>query len=160
MTEDESRETVEILSHYMSPRESRAFALAMWQRIGEKTNNPSVRDTLESILKLAEQDTSPPVPPGVYAKWLSVFAVHWFVALANAVSAVVVVFCALTPYSIPEWSIAFPVVTFVVWTIFSRIYDCPLTRMENKIRIKYGLLPMKSFLKFYLIGPLRGAWHP
>ena len=160
MTADESRETVAIMLNYLSPRESRALALALWHRVGEKTENSSVRETLEAILKISSAQDLPPLPFRVYAGWLVVFVTHWAIALGNLSAAVWLVVCTVSPLAVPDWAIALPVVTFVVWTITSRTYDCPLSVFEDRYRSYFGLPPLKAFLSHYLVRPLRRAFTP
>lgn len=159
MTEEESRKSVAISGRYMSPRQAHAFASDMWHEVGEASDNPSVRDTLKSFFDLTSGDELPPIPTGIYLAWIGLFAAHWVVAVCNVAAAVVLIFCSVAGDRTPGWAIAFPAVTFVVWSSLSRNYDCPLTRAEDSLRSKHGLPPVNAFLKHYLVDPLRRAWR-
>lgn len=158
MTTEESRETVQIMLRYLSPREARALSLALWQSVGEKTENSSVRETLEAIMKLAESQQLPLARKHVYVGWFLIFLSHWLIALGNFAAAIWLIVCAVTPLSAPDWAIALPLTTFVCWTIVSRKYDCPLSTLEDKYRVYFGFPPIRAFLAAYLVRPLRRAW--
>ena len=158
MTTEESRATVEIMLRYLSPREARAWALDMWHEVGEKTDNSSVRETLDSIRQLAESQQLPNLAKRIYAGWLIVFVTHWAIALGNLAGCSWLLVCAVTSFEAPDWAVALPLATFVVWTLSSRAYDCPLTVLEDKYRGHYGLPSVKAFLGHYLVRPIRRAW--
>jgi hypothetical protein len=160
MTSDESKQTISILLKYMSPHEVRAFVIELWREVGSKSENSSVRDTLQELVFHTESQKLPPLPCRVYFAWFFIFLFHWLVALANLASACVMLVCAVTPLVLPEWAIACPLITFVVWTTTSRKYDCPLTIAEDAVRQYYGLPAIKAFLGSYLVRPLRRAWTP
>ncbi len=66
--------------------------------------------------------------------------IHFIIALTNTIAMVVLVIYA-------PWYIWCPVNTILVATTTKQDYSCILTRIENKLRAKDGLPPLKSFLE-------------
>ena len=51
----------------------------------------------------------------------------------------------------PPW-VSLPLVGWIMYLGFSRVLDCPYTRLENYLRRKLGLPEIKTFLKHYYLG--------
>jgi hypothetical protein len=50
----------------------------------------------------------------------------------------------------PPW-VSLPLLAWIMYLGFSRILDCPYTRLENWIRRKIGLPEIKTFIKHYYL---------
>ena len=48
----------------------------------------------------------------------------------------------------PPW-VSLPLAGWIMYLGFSRVLDCPYTRLENYLRRKLGLPEIKTFLKHY-----------
>lgn len=81
---------------------------------------------------------------------VAVVIFHWLVIFGN-VSA----FFVLPFYS--PWYIALPIMSYIGLLTFSRVLDCPITKLENIIRKRMGLPEITGFLKQYLFKPLKRA---
>jgi hypothetical protein len=78
---------------------------------------------------------------------------HMLVVLGNLASLFALPFVA-------PWYVAFPCCSFVVLVSFSREIVCPLTRLENGLRQKLNLPPIKGFISHYLVKPARKLLAP
>ena len=77
-----------------------------------------------------------------------VIIVHFIVIIGNIISFVILPIFA-------HWYEALPLCSFILWISTSNVVDCPLTKLENKIRRKLNLREIRGFIGFYLIIPLR-----
>ena len=75
--------------------------------------------------------------------WVLLVAAHLAIILINTAS-----FFALIVLA--PWYIAMPCCTMIVRVLFSQVL-CPLTVVENKMRVKLGLPPIDRFVSHYLI---------
>jgi hypothetical protein len=78
---------------------------------------------------------------------------HWFVVLGNFAAFFILIYNGFHPSQTIPWFVALPLCTFIAVISFSRVLDCPLTAMENKLRKQVGLPPIKAFIKHYFIKP-------
>lgn len=155
-TPEESRVIVDTMLQHLSPEAAAEISEQLWDRVGRHTENASVRVTLEMIRdRVIQLRQPPPVPPLARMFLVSVVGLHFVTIVANLVSACLLVVYGLAGWTVPTWSIAFPVVTLTVWMTVSRYYDCPLTRIEDAIRERYNRQPVKAFLKHYVVDPIR-----
>ena len=83
----------------------------------------------------------------LYCLLLLVIAGHWAVVIMNIAAFILLAF--VTP-----WYIASPLMTFIAFITFNKI-DCPVTRLENSIRVKLGLRPIHTFIGHYLVKPFK-----
>mgnify|MGYP003352601876 CR=1 FL=1 len=67
---------------------------------------------------------------------------HVYVVIGNLLAFFIV------PFLCP-WYVALPICSLIVTLSFGRGSDCPLTRLENKIRKNIGLRRIKGFIKHY-----------
>jgi hypothetical protein len=86
-------------------------------------------------------------------KLIIIVLLHWALVFANLSSFFILAYQGLTPSQNPPWYIAAPLCTFIVIVTFSKVLDCPLTRLENKIRKRLGKNKIGGFIKHYLIRP-------
>lgn len=78
-----------------------------------------------------------------YCSLLLVVFIHYLVVVGNVVS------CFVVPFIFP-WYVAVSIISGVVSLLTTR-NPCPLTIMENKLREKLGMKPIKGFIKAYII---------
>jgi len=79
-----------------------------------------------------------------------------FYSLVAAHMAILVANCAailLLPFVSP-WYVAVPVISLLVNLMFSAV-ECPLTKLENRLRRRLDMPPIKYFVGHYIIWPLR-----
>ena len=83
-----------------------------------------------------------------YMKALLAFVVmsHWAVIVGNVVAFAILPFYA-------SWYVALPLMSYIGLLTFSRVLDCPLTKLENKFRRSMGLTEVKGFVSYYAIKP-------
>lgn len=77
-----------------------------------------------------------------YLLYLTV-AVHFIAVVGNLASVVY-----LLIYS--PWYICFPAITFIV-DLGVNNWKCPLTMLENSIRIKLGMPVIRGFIGYYIL---------
>ena len=58
--------------------------------------------------------------------------------------------CFVLPFLEPPW-ISLPLCSFLILVSCSRD-QCPLTRLENKLRRKLGMTPIRGFIGHYILG--------
>lgn len=61
-------------------------------------------------------------------------------------------FCVL-PFK-ADWFFAAPLCTFLGLLLFSKSFQCPLTALENNLRNKLSLKPIKTFVGHYFFKPI------
>lgn len=94
-----------------------------------------------------------PRQPLLHIKLTLWVLLHWCVVIGNFLAFFILIAQGLNPEQIIPWYVALPLCTFIGVVSFSRVLDCPLTAMENKLRAKAGLPPIKAFIKHYFIRP-------
>lgn len=72
---------------------------------------------------------------------------HALVIVGNIVSIFVLPFCA-------PWYVALPIISLLINLMFGPT-DCPLTRLENRVRRRVGMKEIKYFVGHYFIWPLK-----
>jgi len=94
-----------------------------------------------------------PRSPLKYFKLTLWVVLHWFVVLGNFFAFFILAYQGFHPDQITPWYVSLPLCTFIAVISFSRVLDCPLTAMENKMRAQVGLPPIKAFIKHYFLKP-------
>ena len=106
---------------------------------------------------MEEQENRPvgflPFRPIKYFKLTLWVALHWFVVLGNFFAFFILAYQGFHPDQTIPWYVSLPLCTFIAVISFSRVLDCPLTAMENKMRRDLGLPPIKAFIKHYFLKP-------
>jgi hypothetical protein len=72
---------------------------------------------------------------------------HAVVIVGNIVSIFILPFFA-------PWYIALPIITLLINLMFGAT-DCPLTRLENRVRRRLGMKEIKYFVGHYFVWPLK-----
>jgi hypothetical protein len=87
---------------------------------------------------------------------VSIVGIHYAFVFLNIASLVILPFVTLSG-TVPFY-ISVPIMTWIGNLILAPPSQCPLTRIENKIRERLGLLPIRGFIKHYFINPFRWMW--
>ena len=87
-----------------------------------------------------------------HLKLLIVVLLHWAVVIGNFCAFFILAFQGFTPYGLP-WYVCLPLCSFIALISFSRVLDCPMTRYENKMRVKLGKPTIKGFIGHYFLKP-------
>lgn len=93
-----------------------------------------------------------PTNPLKHLKLLIVVLLHWAVVIGNFCAFFILAFQGFTPYGFP-WYVCLPLCSFIALISFSRVLDCPMTRYENKMRVKLGKPAIKGFIGHYFLKP-------
>lgn len=83
----------------------------------------------------------------MYAALWSLVVFHTLVIVGNIFSFFILPF--VTP-----WYIAIPIMSYLL-SILTLPTPCPLTKLEDHIRIHLGMPPIKHFVGFYFVWPLK-----
>ena len=155
-TQQEADTIVRTMLEHLPPEQVVAVASKLWERVGSGTANQSVRDTMLMLKDAVERAMAPPPIP-LLGKMLIVPVVlsHWCVILGNCASCIAVLGAMVWGYTVPTWSLAFPIATLILWMMTSRNWDCPLTKIEDRIRRHYKRKPTVAFLRHYVVNPIR-----
>jgi hypothetical protein len=86
-------------------------------------------------------------------KLIIVVLTHWAIVFGNFAAFFILAYNGLSPAQNPPWYIALPLCTFIGLVSMSRVLDCPITALENKIRKRLGKPKIGGFIKHYLIKP-------
>ena len=93
-----------------------------------------------------------PTNPLKHIKLLIVVLLHWMVVIGNFCAFFILAYQGLTPNGMP-WYVCLPLCSFIALISFSRVLDCPMTRYENKMRVKLGKPTIKGFIGHYFLKP-------
>ena len=79
-------------------------------------------------------------------------AFHAYIAISNVLAFFVV------PVLAP-WYVSIPIMSLILLLTFSKVIDCPLTNLENRLRQGLGLKRIGGFMGYYLLKPWRRLWQ-
>jgi hypothetical protein len=82
-----------------------------------------------------------------YRIWLSIIIVSHHIALLGIISSV-----PLLILNEPIW-ISLPLSAWIMHLSFSRVLECPYTRIENYLRRKLGMEEISTFISHYYKKP-------
>tara|TARA_R110000824_G_scaffold96786_1_gene231488 strand:+ start:2158 stop:2439 length:282 start_codon:yes stop_codon:yes gene_type:complete len=83
---------------------------------------------------------------------LAIQAVHWIYLILCGASAVLVVLLE------PFW-VSVPITGWIMYLAFSRVLDCPWTRLENHYRSRTGHPEIKTFIGHNIVKPYKKRKH-
>ena len=78
---------------------------------------------------------------------------HWMFLIICSVSSIMII-NALINGNEPFW-ICLPLLSWIGYLAFSRVLDCPWTRLENYYRSKCGHPEIKTFIGHNIVKPIR-----
>ena len=145
-SQQEAFSIVEILDEYLDEGQARELTARLEQEIGQKTDNDSLKVSLEMLKALYSKK---PMRRDQLKKLLLylVAVFHMFVIAVN-VSAFFVL-----PFLYPLW-VWMPLNSFILTVTFTREI-CPLTRLENKLRTSLGMNRIGGFIGHYFLKPVK-----
>ena len=145
-SQQEAFSIVEILDEYLDEGQARELTARLEQEIGQKTDNDSLKVSLEMLKALYSKN--PKRIDYVKKALLCLLVVfHMFVIIVNTAAFFVLPFM----YPLYVWM---PINSFILVTTFTREI-CPLTRLENKLRTSLGMSRIGGFLGHYFVRPIK-----
>jgi hypothetical protein len=145
-SQQEAFSIVEILDEYLDENQARELTARLEQEIGQKTDNDSLKVSLEMLKALYSKQ-----PKKIdYLKKGLLYAIilfHAFVIIVNIAAFFVL------PFYYPLW-VWMPVCSFILTVTFTREI-CPLTRVENYIRTSLGMSRIGGFIGHYFVKPIK-----
>ena len=141
-SQQEAFNIVEILDEYLDEEQARELTARLEQEIGQKTDNDSLKVSLEMLKALYSKK---PKRIDQLKKGLLYFIVafHMFVITVNIAAFFVL------PFLYPLW-VWMPINSFILTVTFTREI-CPLTRLENKLRTSLGMSRIGGFIGHYFV---------
>ncbi len=144
----EALNIVEILDEYLDEEQARELTARLEQEIGRKTENDSLKVSLEMLKALYERK---PKRENLCKKAIlySIISFHMFIVVVNIMAFFIL------PFMYPLWMWV-PVNSFILTVTFTREV-CPLTRLENYLRTSLGMSRIGGFIGHYFIKPVKRA---
>ena len=145
-SQQEAFSIVEILDEYLDEGQARELTARLEQEIGQKTDNDSLKVSLEMLKALYSKD---PKRIDYLKKALLSLVVlfHMFVITVNIAAFFILPFL----YDLWIWM---PINSFILTVTFTREI-CPLTRLENKLRTSLGMSRIGGFIGHYFARPAK-----
>jgi len=145
-SKDEAQAIVDIVGEYLRSHKAKELCARLDSEVGSLTDNSSLRDSLSMLHGLYE-NVSPPRSRFLDCLLGVVVVVHSLVIMTNIVAFFVLPFL----YSLWVWV---PLNSFILTVTFTREI-CPLTRLENRIRVALDKPRIGGFIGHYFIRPVR-----
>ena len=145
---NEALNIVEILDEYLDEEQARELTARLEQEIGQKTENDSLKVSLEMLKALYERK---PKRENLCKKAIlySIISFHMVIVVVNIMAFFIL------PFMYPLWMWV-PVNSFILTVTFTREV-CPLTRLENYLRTSLGMSRIGGFIGHYFIKPFKRA---
>ena len=145
-SQQEAFSIVEILDEYLDEGQARELTARLEQEIGQKTDNDSLKVSLEMLKALYSKQ-----PKKIdYLKKGLLYAIilfHAFVIIVNIAAFFVL------PFYYPLW-VWMPVCSFILTVTFTREI-CPITKLENYLRTSLGMSRIGGFIGHYFVKPIK-----
>ena len=145
-SQQEAFNIVEILDEYLDENQARELTARLEQEIGQRTENDSLKVSLEMLKALYEKKPKK-IDYVKKALLYSTILFHAFVIIVNIAAFFVL------PFLYPLW-VWMPVCSFILTVTFTREI-CPITRLENYLRTSLGLPRIGGFIGHYFIKPIK-----
>ena len=147
---EEAHSIVEILDEYLDETQARELTARLEQEIGQKTDNDSLKVSLE-MLKALYSRRPKKIDSFKRACLYFVIAFHFFVITVN-ISAFFIL-----PFLYPLW-VWMPLNSFILTVTFTREI-CPITKLENYLRTSLGMSRVGGFIGHYIVRPIKKAFR-
>jgi hypothetical protein len=156
-SEQEAKKIVQIVNDYLLPDEACELSQRLDEEVGVITTNESLKVSLKMLRVLLECQLEQPEykllsDSSKYKITLVSFyclvALHIFVVVFNILAFLLLPILA-------DWYLIIPMMSLLVMLNFSRNIDCPLTRLENYLRVRLGKKRIGGFIGHYFVKPLR-----
>jgi len=145
-SQQEAFSIVEILDEYLDEDQARELTARLEQEIGQKTDNDSLKVSLEMLKALYIQKPNK-IDYVKKAALYTLIVFHTFVIIVNIAAFFILPFM----YPLYVWM---PLNSFILVTTFTREI-CPLTRLENKLRTSLGMSRIGGFIGHYIVRPFK-----
>ena len=145
-SQQEAFNIVEILDEYLDEDQARELTARLEQEIGQRTDNDSLKVSLEMLKALYEKKPKK-IDNVKKALIYLVILFHCFVIIVNIAAFFIL------PFLYPLW-VWMPVCSFILTVTFTREI-CPITRLENYLRTSLGLPRIGGFIGHYFIKPIK-----
>ena len=145
-SQQEAFNIVEILDEYLDEDQARELTARLEQEIGRRTDNDSLKVSLEMLKALYEKKPKK-IDYVKKALLYSTILFHAFVIVVNIAAFFIL------PFLYPLW-VWMPVCSFILTVTFTREI-CPITRLENYLRTSLGLPRIGGFIGHYFIKPIK-----
>ena len=145
---NEANSIVEILDEFLDESQARELTARLEQEIGQKTENDSLKVSLEMLKALycKKPKRIDQLKKGLLCL---IIAFHMFVITVNIAAFFVL------PFLYPLW-VWMPLNSFILTVTFTREI-CPLTKLENKLRTSLGMSRIGGFIGHYVVRPIKRA---
>lgn len=164
-TQDEARVIIERASEYISASRLYQLFCRLDRDVGDSTENDSVRQTMAMLKRAAAEAVLTNIAGVKVSKPMEVEGI-WMRRLLHTLMLVLVIAHMLyittlimaffvLPFVEP-WYVAAPLVAVPVTLAVSPVL-CPLTWMENRLRVYLGLPIIHGFVGHYFIKPIKLA---
>lgn len=151
----EAKKIVRIIGDYLPPDEACELSQRLDEEVGVHTTNESLKVSLKMLHNLFEQQLER--PESKITNDLLMYRTILFSFYALVVFHVGVVIVNVTTFFfIPllvDWYLMIPLMSLLMMLNFSRNIDCPLTRLENFLRVRLGRKRIGGFVGHYFIRP-------
>lgn len=145
-SQQEAFSIVEILDEYLDEGQARELTARLEQEIGQKTDNDSLKVSLEMLKALYSKKPNR-IDSAKKCLLYSVILFHHFVILVNITAFFIL------PFLYPLW-VWMPLNSFILTVTFTREI-CPLTKLENYLRTSLGMSRIGGFIGHYFVKPLK-----
>ena len=145
-SQQEAFSIVEILDEYLDEEQARELTARLEQEIGQKTDNDSLKVSLE-MLKALYSKKPKRIDDVKKVLLYLLIGFHAFVILVNIAAFFILPFL----YDLWIWM---PLNSFILTVTFTREI-CPLTRLENKLRTSLGMNRIGGFIGHYFLKPIK-----
>lgn len=152
-TMNEATEILGIVTKYLPPQDIKELFSELNEKVGKKTDNDSLKQSLVMLDQLGKMVDAAPKPAAPQWKWplFAALGTVWLIHMALVVG-MIASFFILPMYE--RWWVAIPCCVFIWYFTTSRI-DCKITALENDIRLRLGLRPIRGFVGHYILLPIR-----
>lgn len=155
-TREEATNIIEISTKYLPAPQLAVLFNELNEKVGRKTDNDSLKVSLQMMAdftKYVDENIvvkqGNPRRYGYLVAFMVVVLFHIYVVLANIAAMFLLPFWT-------RWYVSIPLVSLLVQLMFTRV-ECPLTNIENKLRLKLGFKRISGFVGHYLYKPVRKA---
>tara|TARA_B110001454_G_scaffold202383_1_gene209451 strand:+ start:100 stop:597 length:498 start_codon:yes stop_codon:yes gene_type:complete len=145
-SQEEAFSIVEILDEYLDERQARELTARLEQEIGQKTDNDSLKVSLEMLKALYSKK-----PKRI--DYLKKGLLYSIILFHTSIIAVNIVAFFILPFLYPLW-VWVPINSFILTVTFTREI-CPLTRLENYLRTSLGVQRIGGFIGHYFVKPIK-----
>lgn len=152
-SQQEAERIITILGNYLAIDDAYNLIKQLDNEVGKHTDNESLAISLTMLRSLLEHQVvlnkvKSDSNLGYLIAFYALVSVHLFAVIANLLALILIPFLA-------DWYLVMPLMSLLITLNFSRNIDCPITRLENYLRVKLGKKKIGGFVGHYFIKPLK-----